>query len=183
MKAVLISIKPKYSELIADGIKTVEIRKTKPKLTVSFKVYIYETKGKVIQTETYPSGRKHKWYEGSGKIIGEFICDKVYQYTTYNRKTDVDISDDDIQRMSCLTKQQIAEYEEGTIKDFCLSYYGVYGWHISNLIIYDKPKNLYEFKQCHKCEYYASCKGQECSCDGKYNMNRAPQSWCYVTEH
>ena len=32
MKAVLISIQPKWCELIASGKKTVEVRKTKPKL-------------------------------------------------------------------------------------------------------------------------------------------------------
>ena len=43
MKAVLISIQPKWGELIASGKKTVEIRKTKPKLETPFKVYIYCT--------------------------------------------------------------------------------------------------------------------------------------------
>ena len=43
MKAVLISIKPKWCDLIRRGRKTVEVRKTCPKLEVPFKVYIYET--------------------------------------------------------------------------------------------------------------------------------------------
>ena len=46
MKSLLISINPKWCELIASGKKTVEVRKTKPKLETPFKVYIYETKGK-----------------------------------------------------------------------------------------------------------------------------------------
>ena len=44
MKAVLISIKPKWCDLIRRGRKTVEVRKTCPKLEVPFKVYIYCTK-------------------------------------------------------------------------------------------------------------------------------------------
>ena len=40
-KAVLISIKPKWCELIADGEKTIKVRKTKPKLKPPFKCYIY----------------------------------------------------------------------------------------------------------------------------------------------
>jgi predicted transcriptional regulator len=48
-KAVLISIKPKWCDLIRQGRKTVEVRKTCPKLEVPFKVYIYETMdGKVV---------------------------------------------------------------------------------------------------------------------------------------
>ena len=45
MKSVLMSINPRWCELIANGKKTVEIRKTKPKLEPPFKCYIYCTKG------------------------------------------------------------------------------------------------------------------------------------------
>lgn len=45
MKSVLISIQPRWCELIASGKKTIEIRKTKPKLETPFKVYIYCTYG------------------------------------------------------------------------------------------------------------------------------------------
>ena len=43
-KAVLLSVQPKWCELIATGKKTIEIRKTKPKIKVPFKAYIYCTK-------------------------------------------------------------------------------------------------------------------------------------------
>ena len=46
MKSVLISIQPKWCERIADGSKTIEVRKTKPKLDTPFKVYIYCTEEK-----------------------------------------------------------------------------------------------------------------------------------------
>lgn len=55
MKCVLISIKPKWCELIANGTKTVEVRKTKPKLIPPFKCYIYCTKpSKKYQTVARP---------------------------------------------------------------------------------------------------------------------------------
>ena len=79
-KAVLMSIQPKWCELIACGKKTIEIRKTKPKLDVPFKVYIYCTryeKGKLI----WRQGNKflgYKLTDVSGKIIGEFVCDTVF---------------------------------------------------------------------------------------------------------
>ena len=53
---------------------------------------------------------------------------------------------------------------------------------ISDLIIYDKPKELGEFRQCHKCEYLSHCKDGEYSCDGTHRLTRPPQSWCYVEE-
>ena len=40
-RAVLISIKPEWCSLIATGNKTVEIRKSIPKLDTPFKCYIY----------------------------------------------------------------------------------------------------------------------------------------------
>lgn len=44
MKAVLLSIKPKFCELIASGKKTIEVRKSAPKLKPPFKCFIYCTK-------------------------------------------------------------------------------------------------------------------------------------------
>lgn len=45
-KSVLISIQPKWCELILSGKKTVEVRKNRPRLETPFKCYIYQTKGK-----------------------------------------------------------------------------------------------------------------------------------------
>ena len=42
-KAALISIKPKWCEKIANGDKTIEVRKTRPKMNTPFKCYIYCT--------------------------------------------------------------------------------------------------------------------------------------------
>ena len=69
MKSVLISIKPKWCELIADGKKTVEVRKTKPKIKTPFKCYIYCTK----DGSSFP-------YIAGGKIIGEFICNEIIEF-------------------------------------------------------------------------------------------------------
>lgn len=72
MKSVLISIKPQWCELIFSGKKTVEVRKTRPKSETPFKVHIYCTKD------------KHGWFHFGkkerldGKVIGEFVCDKVF---------------------------------------------------------------------------------------------------------
>lgn len=49
MKAVLISIKPQWCDLIATLKKTIEVRKTKPKLDTPFKVYIYCTQDKYVE--------------------------------------------------------------------------------------------------------------------------------------
>lgn len=43
-KAILMSIRPEWCDLILQGKKTVEVRKTRPKMKTPFKVYIYCTK-------------------------------------------------------------------------------------------------------------------------------------------
>lgn len=57
MKEVLQSIRPKWTEKIFRGVKTKELRKSKPAgIEIPFKVYVYETK------------------PGAGVVIGEYIC-------------------------------------------------------------------------------------------------------------
>ena len=53
MKSILQSIRPQYCELIAAGKKTIEVRKTRPKLDVPFKAYIYCTKGDTLYQSAY----------------------------------------------------------------------------------------------------------------------------------
>jgi hypothetical protein len=74
---------------------------------------------------------------------------------------------------SCVDPVDILKYANGKM---------VYSWHIYDLIIYDKPKELGEFKRCDKCPYgpLEKCWNHEYGCDGEYNVRRAPQSWCYV---
>ena len=210
MKAVLISIQPKWVEKIANGQKTIEVRKTAPKCEVPFKCYIYCTSAKpylykeanppfelFLDSELY----KGKGYDDrlfSSKVIGEFICDKVdkiipLQHTYYNyiglpiaNVTEYGIWNDDLAQM-CLKKKEIDNYGKGKM---------LYGWHISDLKIYDKPKELNEFKTppCEKSEKACgNCKWlvkintpdvYECECyveDGR-PITRAPQSWQYVEE-
>lgn len=178
MKSILLSIKPKYAELIASGKKTIEVRKTAPK-EVPFKAYIYCTKDKpylyridddnnfeltnTLRPQTYEYVKDYN--EQNGKVIGEFICDKVYKiepifsfydsYSGYDDTSDCSYFEDysiDNERLkkTCLTRQELYIYgKEKTL----------YGWHISDLKIYDKPLLLSEL-----------------------GVNYPPQSWQYVEE-
>lgn len=158
MKSVLMSIQPKWCELIASGKKTVEVRKTRPKLETPFKVYIYCTKDKNFNFCT-DNGEQYT-HIGNGKVIGEFVCEKI---------TDArDIGGDEFYSKSCLTYEDWRKYTDGTKNTIWL-------WHISNLVIYDKPRELGEF----------SNKSSRLTFDnnGKMVMSgitRPPQSWCYV---
>ena len=187
MKAVLISIQPKWCELIASGKKTVEVRKTAPK-EVPFKAYIYCTKDKhyEIAPIQFSDGLfiKHisentHWANGctsnigeilNGKVIGEFVCDKVEQYEANERGWYIYPQDE-----VCMWTDEIAGYGKGK---------PLYGWHISELKIYDEPKELIfnkpcpiKWRNCPVCEFYSSYTG--CCCN---QVKRSPQSWCYVED-
>lgn len=182
MNAVMLSIRPQWCELIANGKKTIEVRKTHPKLETPFKCYIYCTQGE----EKWLVGiiGKHPSEKLNGKVIGEFVCDRI-ERMRYPDDGLVDVVD---ARMACLTAKEIIAYSNGS---------PLYAWHISALQIYDKPKELSEYykdcgenPECEGCEcryvesnesvgFYEEC----CSkLEGYKPLTRPPQSWGYVEE-
>lgn len=90
MKAVLISIKPKWCELIASGRKTVEVRKTRPQLETPFKVYIYCTKDNTFAEKTlrgFDENGKAVYHRAhKGKVIGEFVCDRIFPHKSIRER-------------------------------------------------------------------------------------------------
>ena len=165
MKAVLLSINPKWCELVASGKKTIEVRKTKPKIKPPFKCYIYETKGEAETPFIDEDG--HMDFHGRGQVIGEFVCDKITMDIPGYK--DYGVGYWDILDGSCLTCDELFNYGR---------WGALYGWHISDLVIYDTPKELNEFKK--PSEYRVmSYQKRKSYLDG---FTRPPQSWCYVEE-
>lgn len=121
MPKILLSIKPKYCELIASCRKKIEIRKTRPKLEPPFKCYIYCSKGR---------------YFGNSKVIGEFVCDAIIPISVTYSDPNHRLAQREFP-LICLSDKEIIDYL-GNEKTG-------YGWHISKLKIYDEPKELSEF--------------------------------------
>lgn len=83
MKSVLISIRPKWCEKIASGKKTIEVRKSRPKIETPFKCYIYMSQGDLKDLGSYS-----EWiYKNRMKVIGEFVCDRIEPLTIVKYKT------------------------------------------------------------------------------------------------
>lgn len=160
-KAVMISIKPKWCELIAKGKKTLEVRKTRPKIKTPFKCYIYMTKSNLT------GDRKAYKDRMAGKVIGEFVCDFIYENISYD-------SED-----TCVSASDLKRYANGK---------SLFGWHISDFVIYNPPKEIGEFRKAGALSYddwlYGIYNG-EFSYEKyllPFKMTRPPQSWCYVEE-
>lgn len=185
MKAVMLSIQPKWCAKIASGEKTIEVRKTKPKLETPFKCYIYQTKRGWI----YKLLKRLGLYQG--KVIGEFVCDNILSIES----AQVPKNDENYENRKAfydslaLTQQTCISYDEWS------EYvgYGItrqYGWHISQLKIYDTPRELNEFYRlcnanvdsgkCWNClenGYQFVVNGQRCC-----KITCPPQSYYYIEE-
>ena len=193
-KAVMLSVRPKWVEKIASGEKTIEVRKTKPKLETPFKCYIYCTLPKYPHEDFIATDYPRPQFYGGGKVVGEFTCDRIY-------KIDKDSTDFLFKAGGLSVYKQAAEEKCGLCvamtDDELHGYLGHcqgYGWHISDLKIYDAPKKLGEFWR--DCLEYSelstncwSCKNvcgdvdeTDCNTDGRLYLHRPPQSWCYVEE-
>lgn len=124
---IMISIRPKWCELIKSGQKTAEIRKTRPadaENKAFYRVYIYQTGGggvigsfilrnfKYIQAAVHPDGTRHLY-----NVLGLQHC-----------------VDDEV-----LFNYLYRETGRGD------PYPGGWAWLIEDLVIFDKPMNLEQF--------------------------------------
>lgn len=174
-KAVMLSIRPKWCEKIISGEKTIEVRKTRPKQNPPFKCYIYCTMDHPYISVSCGELDKLNYRTNTvgrcnGKVIGEFTCGRIYWLAPLNH------APDDVEQQACLTREEIVRYLKGV----------GYGWHISDLKIYDKPKELTEFhtwkkcKSCRKSGYESTACIYDKNCMVPVAITKAPQSWCYV---
>lgn len=199
MIAILMSVQPKYCELIARGDKTRELRKTKPKIATPFKVYIYCTKANTMGDFILCKSKEMSSLFGfniakginkgfaqaddihlKGKVIGEFICDEItdYPYEQYNDGEHV-MPYGELERL-CLDGIEVYDYlrtEDG------------YGWHITDFKLYDTPKRVAEFHKpcensnnCLNKAYREAGRNLDRCFDCGNRLTRPPQSWCYVEE-
>lgn len=160
MKSVLISIRPKWIQKIFDGGKTVEIRKTRPKIEPPFRCYIYCTLPKYDHDDLLLAGPL-SYYWGGGKVVGEFVCDAVEKLDMDSVGLITDGTKEYTDWNPCMTRAELIQYTGGMKP---------YGWHISDLKVYEKPKPLSEFKRWCGAGKWETLE----------RLKRAPQSWCYV---
>ena len=180
-KAVMLSIRPKWVEKIASGEKTIEVRKTRPNLPTPFKVYIYCSQGDDARR------LRGSW----GKVIGEFTCDQIidawWDYVPDAITREVTGGNLEALDGTGMTDEELFSYVGDSMRGHC------YGWHISDLRIYDTPRDLGEFwfppelycekERCGGCPYdqVADVNGEySFDCEWKRPLTRPPQSWCYV---
>lgn len=197
MKAVLMSIKPNWCKLIWSGMKNVEVRKTRPKLETPFKVYIYCTlaasKAFVLDDRNWDvSAGSSRWPDKRGHVIGEFTCKKITVLTHVGETGSWEPASlyvmapgsyykpaDELLEAACMSKETAEKYLKGR---------DGYGWHISDLKIWNEPVKLKDFWGMKPCKHGGDCctclqwdSLKEDCCASRY-ISRPPQSWCYMED-
>jgi predicted transcriptional regulator len=152
MKAVLMSIQATHNRNIESGAKKAELRTVAPKLKPPFKVYTYE------------SG-----FDGRRKVVNEWICDDITTWLMYmGLPAHLSI-------VACVSNGYIWKYCDKGRKN-------ISEMRISNLKIYDKPKELSEFSNYAYNSEYTVKDGSKYGRVIVNPLKRPPQSWCYVED-
>lgn len=171
-QAILMSIKPKWCEKIFNCEKFIELRKTTPKVYVPITVYVYCTKEKILgdfilcksyeMKALFPgkrvAGVNHNVGTAldtqlQGKVIGEFTCRSI---ESIDRD---EIIHGPYSQLSCVPINEMLDYKGDSEQ--------LYGWYITDVHLYDSPKDLSEF----------STFGED-----SHIVERAPQSYMFVNE-
>ena len=94
---------------------------------------------------------------GNGKVVGEFLRDEIININGAGRIPS------DAAWPTCLEPAELHQYL-GAATGF--------GWHISDLRVYDHPRNLWEFTGLRETKFGLA----------PGPITRPPQSWRYVEE-
>lgn len=133
-KEIVLSLHEEWWKWMKAGEKLLEIRKTRPKGKGPYTVMVYIT--------------------GGVGVVGEFVCDCFYEIPTKQIPVWVLSEDEEkppynLQKASCLTRQQLQQYAGDTDKP-------LWGWHITQLQEYGQTFTLADL-----------------------DIKTPPQSWCY----
>jgi predicted transcriptional regulator len=193
MKAILMSIRPEWCDLIIREQKTIEVRRTRPKLETPFRVYVYCTfaaskEFKFDDRNWNTSAKNHGGLpQKRGRVIGEFICDDIRrigpEYCVVKEDIESKIAG------SCLTVPQVKDYAGWKGQKRLVDCRDAYCWHISNFKLYKKPVRLKDFWAIQPCTHRGDCctcrrwDAEKLICRGEaFGIERPPQSWCYVED-
>lgn len=174
---ILASLKPYYYYLIGERKKTIEVRKTALK-NLPQDIAFYMSKDEKSFAKI-PKEFQEKYREHFGKVGIRAVVDNMDVYA-YDCCDGVDI-DDDMLLETMIDREYINIYAKGK---------PLYGWHLDNVAIYDKPKELSELRPICKFE------GKDLICNlcpnREYNgglffecrrkVTRPPQSYMFVEE-
>lgn len=169
---ILASLKPYYYYLIGEKKKNIEVRKSALK-DLPQDIVFYMSKDEKSFAKI-PKEFQEKYRKHFGKVGIRAVVDNMDVYA-YDCCDGVDI-DDDMLLETMIDREYINIYAKGK---------PLYGWRIADLKIYDKPKELSEFRiscnrknLCYSCNRFTGKPWDICNSA----ITRPPQSYMFVEE-
>lgn len=187
-KEIMISIKPKWCAKIMNGEKTIEVRKNKALANAIQKlidengfadIYVYCSKDGYLHLEDKNKGEwsysrdKKYTYVRTGKVAFKFRCCKVEEFPYISAKYDKLIG-------SCLSEKELLDYSTIKFENGIRFVKTIYAIHISDLEIFDRPRELSEFKYNKKFVSYDYTYTKKYIDWELRPLTKAPQNFCYV---
>ena len=120
-------------------------------------IHIWQAKEHKTTRETLETNGNHVF---NGKVIGEFVCDRIEEWdseywnddSVYQAISRIDYDyEGDYELVNIASNEDDNPSNNYLCKESCLSFEEIqryvgnnrfYAWHISDLVIYDKPKKL-----------------------------------------
>ena len=165
MRSILISIRPEGCNLIFGEEKVIELRKTRPKdIVTPFKVLVYETKARLEDPWMDEDG--HMLWRGSGRIVGEFVCNMLYRI--YYDSNGI-FSCESVDPFASNVHEYLDLFQENPYAPMlktCVTR--------SGFLEYANGKKVYGFRIEEPKRYKTSIDLSA------FGIKRPPQSWCYV---
>lgn len=201
-RAIMIAVKPIWCAKIMNGDKTTEVRTSKALYKATKKLIeeqgyatflMYCTKGDVLEylydtSDNYGEYIDHKgkcWGDEqlNGKVLAKFTVRKVEEIENFIYYQNDGWCGEEREHIDtngmCLSEDELHTYLKGK---------NGYAWHIEDLVIFDKPKELSEFKQIVKVHKCSTCCDYPCEekcgfpayVEFSKQLTKAPQNFCYV---
>ena len=214
MKAMIIVVSPTECANLLNGDLSVLVRKINPRCKLPVDAYIYCKEGKPYLydcKEIYLGKDDHRHYISkvccnqkakdllNGKVVAKVTLNKV-EPLKWHRTTGIDLdyykvvyeldNEYELVKQSCLSHGDIEKYLQ--VKDKCNYRWHFdlgYAWHIDNLEIFDKPKDLFDFRvwnryECDTCPYYIKFGIDDCLYSSHPKclvpLINTPKTFCYI---
>ena len=206
MKAIVKTIKPKTCANIMNRNQSILVIKNKREATAIQKLidengyadiyaycsksntqYLVGSKNKVCEILTKAADTRFSpnigKYTGNGKVLFKFRCYEMEEILNYGLARRSEMMMEELLKGSCLTMEQLNKYAPH--KEYDDDDY-IYTIHISDLEIFDQPKELSEF---YKVGFDKALKESLNSkpyplssvcIEKQYQLTKAPQNMCYV---
>ena len=162
MDNYILSVRPEWLAKILNREKTIELRKTAPQTPCVMLLYCTKLPNVLIDFKEYVTETNHTRYilcdylkkhskQINGKIVGKFTLKNVETVSERWTGNEYIFDDEKTLNMACISACELEQYQTKRNP--------IFAWHISDLVIFDEPKELAEFGVKRAPQSYMKVKG------------------------